>query len=175
MGTTPLWVPLLVAGMGLVATLTGVLLTARNASRREDLRWKRERERERELWAREDGQRTLDHRGEAYIDFYTKVRECSLRIHEHGYEGASLPPHWQLPAFESFLRLQIFAVQGVSETALEVYKCLLDWGLAQPPGAEEQEEPTSEEIDFNTALSAFFGAVRRDLGVDPPQPDPAVD
>jgi hypothetical protein len=56
--STPLWVPLVVAGIGVAGTLTagiaGALVTWRLSNQREEKVWAREREREREQRARED-------------------------------------------------------------------------------------------------------------------------
>ena len=61
-----LWVPLVVAAIGLlgtsVGTIAGVLVTQRRADRREGLARKREQQRERERWAREDALRTFEQR-----------------------------------------------------------------------------------------------------------------
>ena len=71
--TTPLWVPLVVAAIGLLGTfsgtIAGVLITQRRSDRREGLTWERERQRERDLWAREDALRTFEQRRDAYIGF----------------------------------------------------------------------------------------------------------
>ena len=49
MSPTPLWVPLLVAGLGIVATVagtvSGVVLPRRKADQRDSLSWDRERKR----------------------------------------------------------------------------------------------------------------------------------
>jgi hypothetical protein len=60
----PFVVPLIVAILGLIATIvgtiSGVIITQRRSDRRETVAWERQRERERELWAREDAARTFD-------------------------------------------------------------------------------------------------------------------
>jgi hypothetical protein len=85
---TPLWVPLVVAGLGLLGTITGtiggVLIAQRRSDRREATNWNRERERERERWAREDAARTFAHRREAYSDFYESLREMAFKAYNHG-------------------------------------------------------------------------------------------
>ena len=57
MSTTPLWVPIVVAGIGVAGTLTagiaGGLITQRWADRRDDKTWQRERLREQERWLRD--------------------------------------------------------------------------------------------------------------------------
>ena len=74
MNTTPLWVPLVVAGLGLLGTavagLGGVWITQRRADKRETVAWDRQQERERAQWAREDAARTFEFRRSAYADFY---------------------------------------------------------------------------------------------------------
>jgi hypothetical protein len=72
--TTPIWVPLAVAVLGLLATaggaIAGVLITQRRSDRREDMAWSRERERKRERWARDDAARKFELRRSAYVEFY---------------------------------------------------------------------------------------------------------
>src|SRR3954454_22785344 len=74
---TPLWVPLVIAGIGVISTLAGslggVLITQRRSDRRDDKIWQRERQREQGRWAREDRARTFEHRRDAYVDFYAHL------------------------------------------------------------------------------------------------------
>jgi hypothetical protein len=76
--STPVWVPLVVAGIGVAGTLTAgtaaAVMTRRWSDRREDHAWLRQREREHDQWAREDEARTFEHRRKAYIDFYVAVK-----------------------------------------------------------------------------------------------------
>jgi hypothetical protein len=67
--STPVWVPVVVAGLAVVGTLAGVLVTQRWSDRREASAWTRERQREQERWAREDEARTFEHRRQAYLDW----------------------------------------------------------------------------------------------------------
>ena len=71
---TPLWVPLLVAGIGVLGTLAGgiggVLITQRRADRREYAAWQREHEQ----WQREDVARTFEHRREACVELFGSIR-----------------------------------------------------------------------------------------------------
>src|SRR5665647_3462696 len=70
MNSTPLWLPLAVAGIGLlgtiVGTITGVLIAQRRSDRREREAWQRERDRERQLWAREDALRNFEQRRDTF-------------------------------------------------------------------------------------------------------------
>jgi hypothetical protein len=47
MNTTPLWVPLVVAALGLVSTAVGIVVTQVMANRRERAGWQREIDHER--------------------------------------------------------------------------------------------------------------------------------
>jgi hypothetical protein len=64
--TTPLWVPLTIAAVGLTTTVGAAVLTQWWASRREDVRWSRERNDRHEQWQREDSQRWHQDRQQAY-------------------------------------------------------------------------------------------------------------
>ena len=82
---TPLWVPLVVAGLAVLGTLAGVLVTQRWSYRREAIAWTRERQREQERWAREDEARTFEHRREACAEFYVAVKALARKAYEHGF------------------------------------------------------------------------------------------
>ena len=88
MNSTPLWLPLAVAGIGLLATIigtvTGVLIAQRRSDLREREAWQRERDRERQLWAREDALRNFEQRRDTYVSFYETLRETVRNAYEHG-------------------------------------------------------------------------------------------
>jgi hypothetical protein len=94
MNSTPLWLPLAVAGIGLlgtiVGTITGVLIAQRRSDRREREAWQRERDRERQLWAREDALRNFEQRRDTYVSFYETLRQAVLKVYDHGM-GLSAP------------------------------------------------------------------------------------
>jgi hypothetical protein len=147
--TTPLWVPLLVAALGLIATVSGTLMgawvTAVRADRREDLRWERERAKEREAWAREDAQRTFEQRRTCYIEFEECLRSTALCIHNAGYSlGPALEFNWQFPLYERLLRLRVFASPEVAEAADSAYNALYRWGngpvTIDSPAYHDREE-----------------------------------
>lgn len=77
---TPLWLPLVVAAVGIVGTLSGVWLTQRRADKREAIAWKREQERERDRWAREDVARTFEQRRSAYEEILTALRAYGIEL-----------------------------------------------------------------------------------------------
>jgi hypothetical protein len=85
--TTPLWVPLMIAAVGLATTIGAAVLTQWWASRREDVRWGRERDDRQEQWKREDSLRWLQDRQQAYARLIAALDEWD---HELGSARAAL-------------------------------------------------------------------------------------
>lgn len=79
--TIPLWVPLVVAMLGLIGTLSGalggVIITQRRSDRRERASQLHALEREKARWAREDEARTFEQRRDAYAAIYEAVRDTN--------------------------------------------------------------------------------------------------
>jgi len=90
MNSTPLWLPLAIAGIGLLGTImgtvTGVLIAQRRSDRREREIWQRERDREQQLWAREDALRNFEQRRDTYVSFYETLRKTVLKVYDTFYE-----------------------------------------------------------------------------------------
>ena len=135
MSTTPLWVPLAVAGIGVLGTLAGgvvgSIVTQRRADQREDKAWARERERERERWAREDEARTFEHRREVLEDFYQAVKALARRAYDHGYgfdDTPELPYDWHADAAAKLSRLALYADRRVAAAASAAYRAACLWG-----------------------------------------------
>jgi len=132
--STPLWVPLAVAGVGVAGTLTagiaGGLITQRWSDRRESLAWGREREREHERWAREDESRTFEHRRESYVEFYIAVKALARTAYDHGFglTDEELPEGWQDDAAEKLRRLEFYADRPVATAASAAYGAAWSWG-----------------------------------------------
>ncbi|MFY9808657.1 MAG: hypothetical protein WAK86_15500 [Pseudonocardiaceae bacterium] len=80
MATTPVWVPLVVAFLG----LGGILLAQYFTHRREDVRWSREHDREEAAWAHEDAARSDERMQQHLVDSYLEV----LRIIEAKASGS---------------------------------------------------------------------------------------
>jgi hypothetical protein len=64
--TTPVWIPLVAAGAGFAAAIVTGIVAQGYASRREDVRWGRERQDRQQQWQREDAQRWLQDKQAAY-------------------------------------------------------------------------------------------------------------
>jgi len=109
------WVPLLVAGIGLIGALSGgvvgSVLTQRQADKRENIAWARERERQQEERDREDRARTFEHRREAYLDFYVAVKALARTAYNHsyGFTEPELAEGWQDDAFSKLHCLEFYA------------------------------------------------------------------
>jgi len=108
-------VPLLVAGIGLIGALSGgvvgSVLTQRQADKRENIAWARERERQQEERDREDRARTFEHRREAYLDFYVAVKALARTAYNHsyGFTEPELAEGWQDDAFSKLHCLEFYA------------------------------------------------------------------
>lgn len=128
-GTAPLWVPIVVAVLGLLGTggaLAGALITQRRSDRREATTWARERERE--LWAREEVLRTFEQRRDAYVDFYETLRDMARTAYDHGMglsEPAELSFDWHSETSRKLQHLRIYAGPGVLAAA---YSTCWQWG-----------------------------------------------
>ena len=172
---TPLWVPLVVAALGLVGavlgTIGGVLITQRRSDRREALNWERQREREREFWAREDAARTFEHRREAYSDFYESLRAMSLRAYGHGMglsddanEEDALPEGWQFPTFQRLQHLRLYATPSVGAAAADAYSAVWRWGHATKRGQDDEAfydgQDQADQAEFEV-----LAAIRHDLAI----------
>lgn len=161
MTATPLWVPLVIAGLGLLGTLLGVVITQRRADHRETLQWERTRTQEREQWAREDVLRTFEQRSSCYIDFEEQLRLAALAVYE-AQSGirAMLDEDWQTSAFQSLLRLQIFATQETTAAAVDAYDSLLRWAEASDTNSYHAE------ATYDKAHDQYLASIRRDLRID---------
>ena len=140
--TTPLWVPLVVAALGFVSTVVGIVVTQIMANRRERASWQRDTDREQQRWQREDQARTFEHRHTAYVEFYEALRAMMLRVYDHGMglsdEGNELPEGWQNDAAEAVRRLEVYAAPDVSTRAIAAYDATWRWGQATRHGQDDQ-------------------------------------
>lgn len=172
MSTTPLWVPLVVAGIGVVGTLTaGIaagLITHRWANEREDRAWAREREREQERWAREDEARTFEHRREVFEDFYEAVKALARRAYDHGYgfdNTPELPFDWHTDAFAKLTRLGLYADRRVAGAASAAYNAACAWG--QHTKYDDPDDPVFYERQdrFDDAEYKLLFLMRQSLSI----------
>lgn len=93
MATTPVWVSLVVAFLG----LAGIVLTQYLANRREDIRWQREGQREQTRWTHEDAARSHERAQQRLADSYLEVLRLVER--EGQWIEASIT-NWKIAAEE---------------------------------------------------------------------------
>lgn len=158
---TPLWVPLVVAGMGFIAAISAALLGAQITQRRSDAReaaqWERERERERERWKREDEARTFEHRREVYVAYFETIKRMANLVDLASQERSGnyvLPDDWWRPAFDSLNQLIVYGTSTVAEAAGAAYAC------ARVMGDELRLKGRSERCK---ALGIKYGELESDL------------
>jgi hypothetical protein len=159
MGTTPLWVPLVVAGIAVIGTLAGVIFTQVWNSRLEERRSARERDRLREAQAREDMNRTYDHRRAAYVDFLQELDRLMNLLHPSNRE----PITYGDPVYDELSnRWTLITVYGTEEADSLAYRCL---DKLQVSGSH----PDDDEVYM--ARAQYVHQIRNDLGV--PERTPA--
>ena len=166
--STPLWVPLVVAALGLVSTVVGIVVTQIMANRRERASWQRDTDREQQRWQREDQARTFEHRHTAYVEFYEALRAMMLRVYDHGMglsdEGKELPEGWQNDAAEAVRRLEVYAAPDVSTRAIAAYDATWRWGQATRHGQDDQGFYDNQAVADATQIQ-LLEEIRTDLHV----------
>lgn len=172
MSTTPLWVPLVVAGIGVAGTLAagvaGGLITQRWANEREDTAWVRERQREQEHWAREDETRTFEHRRQVLEDFYEAVKALARRAYDHGYgfDGTpELPFDWHADAAAKLTRLGLYADRRVYAAASEAYGAAWAWGQHTKYNDPDDAKFYERQARFDAAEYSLLVLIRQALSV----------
>jgi len=166
----PWWVPLAAAAIALLGTVVGVPITQRWSAHREDARWKREREQEREAWESEDAARTFEQRRQAYVDFYKRLRADARTVNYTGLDhGPSLERGaWHLTLYAQLGVLRLYATPLVDAAAGKAYSALWTWGYQTQRDSERF--PKCQEA-YDAAEHELRDAIRADLGV-PGQPIP---
>jgi hypothetical protein len=172
MSTTPAWVPLAVAAIGLVGavggTLGGVVLTQRRADAREVENRAAEARRERARWAREDELRTFEQRRDAYIAFFEADRDAVRLFNQCQYHRPSrpLPAGWTGAMWVSLQRVEIYGSAATVAIAQRAFEIVTVW--------ESFPQDEGIVIEADNAPWKFIEAVRAELGIpgaDAQKPD----
>ncbi|MGV0809882.1 hypothetical protein [Mycolicibacterium setense] len=186
MNTTPLWVPILVGGLGLfgtvIAGLGGVWLTQRGADRREAVAWERQIEREHAQWAREDAARTFEFRRSAYVDFYQAAFAALMLLATYAGKITRREVYTDDPevaARDADLQnaldvIQIYGTPKVLALAQKVQQGLFSSRVivSQMHVANIDDELGKQSEAGGTALLELHTAIREELGVpDDDSPD----
>lgn len=167
MQQTPLWVPLVVGGLGLLGTLLagigGVLITQRATVQREAASWQRQLEREREAWQREDQVRTFDHRRRAYEDYFVALKQMDHDLHEAAENQREPSDELFNRLFDKLQIVYIYGTEPVSEAADSAWTHARKW-QAKP---EPYDYARSEAHSYRYYVSAaeLLQKIREDLAV----------
>lgn len=164
-----IWVQIVIALVANATTVVVLLISnaagrARERERdlREDARLEKSRHDQRVQWARESHTRLSELRRPIYLEFYQRLRSTALAVYNAGLEEQpSMEPNWQLPAYESLLRLQIVADPETYAAASRAYSALQRWGDNGPSDWESKEQTA-----FDEARDSYLGAIRHDLGIE---------
>jgi|KBSSwiStaDraftv2_1062776.scaffolds.fasta_scaffold13609_3 hypothetical protein len=173
MNTTPIWVTLVVAALGFVATLGGVLITQLSADKRERQNRADELARESQRWAREDEARTFEQRRDAYISFYETLGQALGFVNsffDHGADLSKLPLRsgWQTALYYSLQRVEIYGSESIVALAQRAFEVTEAWGGMMRRSSEDPERVVHDEALSLEAIGSpftFIAAVRTELGV----------
>jgi hypothetical protein len=165
----PLWVPLVVAILGLIGTgggaIAGVIITQRRSDARDRAAWDRERER----WAREDAARTYELRREAYIEFHAAVnrqRAVFIDVQRVRHEGFVEPDQSTSDEMERDLRrtqekVRIYGSPAVVEAAEYIVTRL----MAARSTLKDEERTARHLSAFARKEAELLREIRADLGI----------
>ena len=175
MNTTPLWVlwvPVLVAALGIAGTLGGVMITQRRADRREEAASEREKEREQSRWSREDALRTFEQRRTAYVDFYQANGQAGQSVSSYiaarrrGDDDVESPQLWASVVDERLQVLEIYATPRVTALAQKAHTAYRRTSLeARRPQGVDDDQLKERMHDWDAARSELLAAIHEDLGV----------
>jgi hypothetical protein len=162
--SSDVWLPLVIALLGIIGTLVSAQLTQRRADRREAARAELETARETKRHAREDAARLFDHRRDAYVGFLSKAgADMNAWINYQAWgEGPPEPPEDTL--LDLWARLTEVRIYGSAEAA-RVGEALYYWISADMFGGKEADH----EGGYDRLEAKFVQQIRRDLGVDQSQ------
>jgi hypothetical protein len=151
MGTTPLWIPLAAAAIAVVGTLGGVIFTQAWNGRLEQRRW-----------AREDVNRTYEHRRSAYVDFQQELDRLQPIFWDPDREPTP-PDRAAFAGLEE--RMVAITIYGTHEAVRLAQDCMVKlWQSAQNPKNAEVSR------DAFRARAGYLNQIREELGVPEQQP-----
>jgi hypothetical protein len=187
--SSTLWIPLVVAVVGVSGTLSAAVFTQVWAARREnerwvreqtaeEKRWQREQEERRQQWQREDRARWLEVRRTIYAEFLlglqtwsTALSKAEGELRENGSiadETTSLLQNLEEKYGGVYQSLRIIAPKMIIEWAAGL---MLDYGLKSfdltigklPPSGKEGIEDDARTRSYEERL---HDGIRKDLGLE---------
>ncbi|MFD7340906.1 hypothetical protein ACFV98_33690 [Streptomyces violascens] len=144
------------------------MITQRWSDSREAVAWERERQRERERWAREDEARTFEQRRQAYVEFYEALKAMARTAYDHCFgftDETQLAEGWQSETFAKLAQLQFYADRPVSHAASEAYGAAWSWGHYGVHDAPD--DPAFGDLNeaFDQAEHEMLSLMRRSLSI----------
>lgn len=190
-GQVPLWVPLAVGALGIIGVVVGQLINARLENRRwirererEDLRWERERGKDREGRVHDARMQWREHRASIYGDFlvafdvfHVAATDRAHLLYTFATSGASEPGN----EFDQFnydrleelatslaaasAPVDLAATKEVREAAVHMVAASGAARMSVRPDAQLHEIDTGMFFLYE-AKEQFLTCARRELGVD---------
>ncbi len=152
MEKNPIWVTLVIASLGGLLTLVGVMITQRHARLREDARWHRECEREQTRGAREDAARSYEHRQKVYVEF---IKEFHRRREEFSSgTGEDIVSWYDMLLYDLLMQIGIFGTNKAAQLADEAFNTLVN------AVSDDENIPEAEDV-----LTPLLNEIRRDLSI----------
>ncbi|MEU7760660.1 MULTISPECIES: hypothetical protein [Micromonospora] len=193
MPSTPLWVPLAVAAVGVGGTLAASMFAQIFAAKREDLKWEREREaedlrweRERQSrydqWQQESRERQLELRRDVYTELLASLHDWKTRL-DLAFSTLDGSPkrfpdaevdEWRSAEdkFHEILdRARLVASKTIFYKASAVY---FDLTLTQHALMNQKRPPTSEGNDYVSLLAAMQSELGFHDGTYGPPEEPSA-
>jgi hypothetical protein len=165
----PIWALIVVACIGALGVLAGALLQ----SWRDDRRWKRETERERDRWQREDRVRWYEKRFAAYDDFSAKT-EAIVRVLRRDLRDAPETKILELlePAEVSLHHLHLLASDEIRYEATAFLQMLMAALIgADAARAGSTEEQIRDRMSLGTSVQELIETIPPDKSVTASFPD----
>jgi hypothetical protein len=164
---TPLWVPLVVGGLGLLGTLLaglgGVLITQRATVQREAASWQRQLEREREAWQRDDQVRTFDYRRQAYEDYFVALKAMDQDLHDAAKKQREPSEELFIHLFNKLQIVYIYGTEPVTEVASSAWENARKWQANPQP--YDYADPEADPYRYYVSAAKLLQKIRDDLAV----------
>jgi len=99
------------------------------------------------------------------LEFEELLRTAALAVSDTR-SRSELDEEWQVPVFQSLLRLQVFATPATTIAAVAAYDALLRWGETT-----SEENSYHSEAVYDKAHEQYLVRIRKDLRIDSGGPE----
>jgi len=155
--------PLIGVIIGGLITSAVTWLNNRNANKRDDQRWERERARDRETELGKREMLTFEHRHTAYVGFlaaWTSKFEETLDPRWSDHDDIETSEEWLDPVWDQRAAVQIYGTPAGVQGCERAWEALAGWVWGSYRGRPKPSREQTQE-----AIEAFRAVVRRDLAV----------